>query len=73
VDHRLPHCVWVHTAAERVLGFHIILAVSTYGGVLYLVSERSLPGDIPTREWIRGGIWVAGGLFLFGVFLLVVT
>jgi hypothetical protein len=55
------------------LVFIIILAVSTYGGLLYLVSERSLPGEIPSREWIRGGIWVAGGLFMFGVFLLVVT
>lgn len=55
------------------LVFMAILAISTYGGVLYLVSERSLPGNIPTREWIRGGIWVASGLFMFGVFLLLVT
>jgi hypothetical protein len=60
-----PHC-------ERA-GFSSILAISTYGGVLYLVSEGRLPGNIPSREWVRGGIWVAGGVFLFGVFLLVVT
>jgi hypothetical protein len=53
--------------------FIYVLAISTYGGVLYLVSEGALPGNIPSREWVKGGLWVAGGVFLFGVFLLLVT
>ncbi len=53
--------------------FLLVLAVSSYGGLLFLLSENSLPGNIPTRAWVRGGLWVAAGAFLFVLFLLAVT
>jgi hypothetical protein len=60
-------------ALKESLVFVHVLSISTYGGVLYLVSEGALPGNIPRREWVKGGLWVVAGVFSFGVFVLLVT
>ncbi len=52
--------------------FLFVLGVSSYGGLLFLVSEGALSGNIPTRAWVKGGMWVAGGVFAFVLFLLVI-
>jgi hypothetical protein len=43
-------------------GIHI--AASTVGAMCHLIAPEAVSGRVPTREWVRIGLMVAGGVFV---------
>ena len=43
-------------------GFHI--AVSCFAALCHLIAPEAVSGRVPTRQWVRIGVLVAGGVFI---------
>jgi hypothetical protein len=51
-----------------IWGLHI--ALSTIGAMCHLVAPGAVEGRVPTRQWIRIGLWVAAGVAGMGLLLV---